>query len=96
MSAVEAVFEVDASLSDEVIRSDQVPVEHLHVEHGILRKRRLDFEAFPKHWIQLFRNVVVFIVDFVFSQKKDNIWVSLSVEVSRVKVTALKIEQKNL
>ena len=37
MPAEEPVFEVDLGLADEVVRPEQVPVEHAHRENRVLR-----------------------------------------------------------
>ena len=45
MSTVEPVFEVDLGLSDEIVGAEEVPVQQLQGQHGVLGEGSLDLEA---------------------------------------------------
>ena len=44
--AEETVLEVDLGFSDEVVRPEQVPVEHAHRQDRVLREGCLELEEF--------------------------------------------------
>lgn len=48
----------------------------------------------PEHWIQLFRDVVVSVFDFILAEPKNNVRVGLPVGISRVQVRGL--QRKNI
>ena len=43
--AVEPVLQVDLGLANQVVRTEQVPVQHLHRQHRVLREGSLELEA---------------------------------------------------
>ncbi len=45
MSTVEPVFQVDLRLSDEIVGAEEVPVQQLQGQHGVLGEGSLDLEA---------------------------------------------------
>ena len=45
MPAVEPVLQVDLGLPDEVVRAQEVPVEHAHRQDGVLGEGGLELEA---------------------------------------------------
>lgn len=49
MPAEEPVLEVDLGLADEVVRSEQVPVEHADRQDGVLREGR--YSAYQILWL---------------------------------------------
>lgn len=46
--------------------------------------------SLPKNRVELLRDVILLIPDICFSQLDDNVRISLSIKVSRVKVRCLK------
>ena len=59
---------------------------------GQLRNSRL-VRLLSEHRVELFGDVVIFIIDFVFSKQQHDVWIGLAIEVCRMKVIALKVEK---
>lgn len=55
---------------------------------------RFDFNVLSKHRIELFGDVVFLVFHLGLSQLDDNIWISLPIDISGVKVCGLKTEIK--
>lgn len=50
----------------------------------------------PKYRIELFGDVVLFVFDLWFSQLDDNVWICLTIDISRMKISSLEVERIEL
>ena len=66
---VKPIFEVNFSFTDQIIATQQIPVENLNCQLGVHWEGGFDIEALAEDGIQLLGNIVVFIVDNVISEQ---------------------------
>lgn len=52
----------------------------------------ISLHLLPKYRIELFGDVVLFVFDLRFAQLDDNVWISLTVDISRMKISSLDVE----
>ena len=87
--AEEPVLEVDLGLADEVVRAEQVPVEHADREDGVLREGGLELEELAEDGVELLGDVVLLVGDALGAELEDEVGVGLAVDVHRVEVVGL-------
>lgn len=58
----------------------------------LLTNLQFSLHLLPKYRIELFGDVVLFVFDLRFSQLDDNVWISLTIDISRMKVSSLEVE----
>ena len=89
MPAEEPVLEVDLGLADEVVRAEQVPVEHADREDGVLREGGLELQELAEDGVELLRHVVLLVGDALRAELEDEVGVGLAVDVHGMEVVGL-------
>lgn len=89
MLTVKPILQIDTRLADQIIRPHQIPVQHLHMQHGVLRKRRLNLEALAEHRIQLLAHIVLLVRNTFAAQLQYDIRICLAVQVHRMQIGRL-------
>lgn len=90
MLTVVSIFKIDLGFANQVISTDHVPVHHLDQEHRLLWKLYLHLKAFPEHRVELFWDVVFFVVLRPTSQFDQQVGIWLAVGIRWVQITGLE------
>ena len=89
MFRVKAVFKVNLRFANQIIATEQVPIEYLYGQLRVHGEGGLDVEALAEHGIELLGDVIVLVVDHVIAKHDFQVGIGLAIRVHWMQIICL-------